>query len=77
MKGAVFGGDRDCKIGETGESYNDIQSRLQTFIDDVCTQYPGKTILVVSHGYPVRILGEMLTDKKDHSSIKNADLKTY
>ena len=77
VKGAVFGGDRDCKIGETGESYNDIQSRLQTFIDDVCTQYPGKTILVVSHGYPVRILGEMLTGKKDNNSIKNADLKTY
>ncbi|MFZ2256062.1 MAG: histidine phosphatase family protein [Patescibacteria group bacterium] len=50
----------NVKIGETGESYNDIAERMNTFIEKVLQKYPGKTVFVVSHGYPVRVVVETL-----------------
>lgn len=46
-------------------------------IDEVCEKYPGKTVFIVSHGFPVRIATEYLTGKKTKDGVKNAEPKTF
>lgn len=73
----LFGDDKNAKFGETGESYHDIETRMKKMIDEVCEKYPGKTVFIVSHGFPVRIVTEYLTGKKTKDGVKNAEPKTF
>lgn len=69
--------DKDKKFGDTGESYSDVESRMKAVINDVCEKYPGKTVVIVSHGFPVRIATEYLTGKKASKTTHNADTRTF
>jgi broad specificity phosphatase PhoE len=35
-----FGDDKDHKFAETGESYNDVLSRVSSFLDEVYVKFP-------------------------------------
>lgn len=67
--------DHDMKFGETGESWNDIKTRMEKVVSHIIEKYPGKTVLVVSHGFPVKVIHEILTGKQSGPT-KNADPKT-
>lgn len=41
---------------EEGENYQDVWSRLKDFLADLEDRYQNKNILVVSHGFPLRML---------------------
>lgn len=56
--------DHDMKFGETGESWNELKARMEKVMAHIIAKYPGKTILIVTHGFPVRVLNEYLLDKK-------------
>ena len=51
-----FGDDKNHKFAETGESYDDVLARVQSFLGDISQKYPGKTIFIVSHGFPIAIM---------------------
>jgi isoleucyl-tRNA synthetase len=63
----------DYKFGETGESQNDLLARGQKVIDAILTKYPGKTVAIVSHGFPTRALEEQMGAKTRTGSVENAD----
>jgi broad specificity phosphatase PhoE len=65
--------DKNYKFAETGESYADIENRMKEVVNEVCEKYPGKTVLIVSHGFPVRILDEYLTGKTKPNTAKSPD----
>ncbi|MDD2693842.1 MAG: class I tRNA ligase family protein [Candidatus Gracilibacteria bacterium] len=69
--------DKSVKFGETGESYTDVEMRVKTVIEEICEKYPGKTVFIVSHGFPVRIATEYLTGKRASETTKNADARTF
>ncbi len=74
---AFFGPDKDHRFGGTGDSYNLVEARVKKVIEMVCEKYPGKTVLVVSHGIPTRVLNQYLTGKKAPNKTHNADTKTF
>jgi len=50
------------------EGLEDIQDRLNSFIDDLNEKYQGKNIVIVSHGNPLRVMkGSLLGMKKDET----------
>lgn len=63
----------DYKFGETGESQNDLRARGQKVIDHIQQKYPGKTVAIVSHGFPARALEEQMGAKSRKGSVENAD----
>lgn len=71
----LFGDNRDHKFGETGESWNDIQARMEKVVNTIIEKYPGKTVLVVSHGFPIQIMGEYLLGK-DLCRPENTEMRT-
>lgn len=73
------GKDKDRKFAETGESYNDVEARIKSAIADIADKYPGKTVFVVSHGFPVSVAGAFLNLKEItvKTEEKNADPITY
>lgn len=56
--------NHDAKFGKTGESWNDIRNRMEKALEKIVEKHPGKTVLVVTHGFPVRVLNEFLLEKK-------------
>ena len=46
-------------------------------IEEICEKYPGKTVFVVSHGFPVRIATEYLNGKRASTKTHNADTRTF
>lgn len=46
--------DYNHKFWATGESFNDLLERWNILREDIQKNYSGKTILVVSHGHPVK-----------------------
>ena len=44
------------KMGDTGESADDLNKRVTQFINDVSNKYAGKRILVVSHGGTIQYM---------------------
>ncbi len=46
------------KKEEDGESWNDVRSRLTDFMAEIDSKHRGKTILIVSHGDPLWLLGK-------------------
>lgn len=55
--------DFDYKFGETGESVNDLIVRTNEVLNTIKTKFPGKTVTIVSHGYPIRTLLTTLRGK--------------
>jgi len=51
-----FRADPDIKFGETGESKNDIRTRIREVVEIIRRDYTGKTVLVMSHGFPTEEL---------------------
>jgi broad specificity phosphatase PhoE len=50
---------------------------MKEAVSDICERYPGKTVLIVSHGFPVRIATEYLTEKKASEKTENAKIQTF
>ncbi len=46
----------DFKAHVTGESWNDVRTRMSDFMQEMENKYSGKNILIVSHGDPLWIL---------------------
>lgn len=72
-----FGEDKSHKFAETGESYNDILKRTTELLNEIYTKYPGKTVLIVSHGFPTGVMSAYLRDKKIRDEVKNATTETF
>lgn len=72
-----FGEDKNHKFAETGESYNDILARTTAVIEDICARYPGKTVLVVSHGFPTGVMSAYLRGKSIRDKVENATPETF
>jgi isoleucyl-tRNA synthetase len=53
-----------------GETYTDILARLTSFVDEMETKHEGKTILIVTHGSPSRVLYKYLNSQ---SIIEDSD----
>lgn len=73
------GKDKNRKFAETGESYNDVEARIKSAVKDIAEKYPGKTIFVVSHGFPTSVTGAFLNLKELNikTEEKNAEPVTY
>lgn len=52
--------DHEYQFGETGESWNNLQARMEEMVTHILEKYKGKTVLIVTHGFPVRVLNEYL-----------------
>ena len=48
--------------GKTGETRLDIENRVRVFVNETAKKYPGKTILVVTHGNVVAAMHRVLYD---------------
>ena len=68
--------DHDAKFGKTGESWNDIRNRVESALSKIVEKHKGKTVLVVTHGFPVRVLNEFLLGKKIERT-KNAEPQVF
>lgn len=68
----AFRADRDIKFGETGESQNDIQTRLKSVAELIQKEYIGKTVLVVTHGFSLQGLLEAFEKEKMPEKYTNA-----
>ena len=55
--------DFDYKFWETGESANDVILRTNHVIEKIKKNYPWKTVVIVSHGFPLRALKMTLCGK--------------
>lgn len=77
--------DYNLNTDEEGvERIQDVVARSKEFLDEIKEKYPGKNILIVSHGAVVRalhhlLIGTDLNKKKDLTSleINNAFFKEY
>jgi len=49
-----FFDDADHKFGDTGESFNDLVARGELLREEILEKYSGKTVVVVTHGHPVK-----------------------
>ena len=52
---------------ENGESWNDILSRVKSFLDEVEKKYKDKNILIVSHADPIWLMAGYLRGYKNES----------
>jgi len=52
---------------ENGESWNDILSRVKSFLDEVEKKYDNKNILIVSHADPIWLMVGYLREYKNES----------
>lgn len=72
-----FSDDQSHKFAETGESYHDVQTRVQSFLEDIAEKYPGKTIFIVSHGFPTGVMSALLREKPIKKEVENAKPETF
>jgi broad specificity phosphatase PhoE len=49
-----FFNDPNHKFGDTGESFNDLVARGEMLRQEILSKYAGKTVVVISHGHPVK-----------------------
>jgi|GEM_PF-1166247 len=74
----AFRADPDVQFGETGESRHDIQTRMREVIALIQKEYTGKTVLVVTHGFPLQaLLQEMGREKIPEKYPNTIDIVTY
>lgn len=60
------------KFGETGESRNEIKARMEQVVELIKKEYTGKTVLVVTHGFPAQGLLEAMGREKIPEKYLNA-----
>ena len=68
----AFRADPEAKFGETGESRNDIRTRMREIAELIKREYAGKTVLVVTHGFPSQGLLEVFEKEKMPEKYPNA-----
>lgn len=70
-------GNLEVRFGETGENRREITARVQEFLDDVATLYPGdKAVVVVSHGSIVRWIERLaLPDDASAGAVANGSIR--
>jgi len=58
--------DKDSKINrEMGvESWDDVKKRVELFLEDLKLEDENKTILIVSHGGPIRVMINKITNQE-------------
>ena len=61
LDSALFNHTRIC--AEKGESVAQCRRRLMRFISGICTKYPKKTVLVISHAFACQIISNVLLNK--------------
>ena len=59
-----------------GESVEDVKKRFLGFVDEIKTKYPGKKILVVTHGGLIRIMHAVFP-QKELPIIANASIHEF
>ena len=57
---------------EGGENWNDILSRVKSFLDDVEKKYKNEIILVVSHGDPIWLMAGYLRGYENEEAFLEA-----
>lgn len=71
---------RDKSLGM--ESFEELRTRVQAFIDEIKQKYPTKSLLIVSHGAPANVLYMLLseisivdTSLSSIANFKNAEIR--
>ena len=67
----------DYKPHELGESWNDVRLRINDFMREVESKYSGKSILIVSHGDPLWLLGYAAQGATDREIEGNLERGLY
>ena len=52
----------DFRLGETGESRNEVVARVREFLEEINNKYSGKTVLIVGHGIINAAIRKILYD---------------
>ncbi len=68
----AFRANPEIKFGETGESRNDVRARMREVAELIQREYAGKTVLVVTHGFPSQGLLEVFEKEKMPEKYLNA-----
>lgn len=68
--------DRFTKAPEKAETYNDVRSRMISFIREIEAKHQGKNIVIVSHGDPLWILNGAVRGLSDEEIIDQPYPKT-
>lgn len=66
-----FKNDKSHKLWTTWDSQNDILERWESFLEEKIKQHKWKTIVVVSHGYPLSIILNKFSSWMDYFSKEN------
>lgn len=68
--------DYNLNSGDQGvEKIQDIFSRCLDFLNYIIKKHPGKDILIVSHGAPVRAMHHILKNSDLNGNLRNVDVK--
>jgi broad specificity phosphatase PhoE len=57
---ALPGDDLSRRMPGGGESWNDVTTRVAPFLNELLAQYPNQSILLVTHGGPLRSIRSLL-----------------
>lgn len=77
-----FPGELHLQKVTNGESFAEVLERLKAFLSDIVKKHQGKTVLVSTHGGPIRLLVGFLTGKTlkqtmDTDYIKNTAVTEF
>jgi len=61
------------RLGETGETREEIIARVREFVDEILREYSGKTIMVVSHGGIFACINHVIRGTSDEKFIADED----
>lgn len=50
----------------SGQTYAEVTKKLDSFLNDIYQKYPTKTLLVVSHGFTLKLLASLLLEISDN-----------
>lgn len=75
--GAIIGGPNKIDIPDDAESMPALMARVRVFLDYVKRTYPDQTLLVVSHGFVLRILQavNLSVDFHEIEMLHNAEVR--
>ncbi|MFH1451044.1 MAG: histidine phosphatase family protein [bacterium] len=70
--------EKRFRIGpKDGESWNDVKTRVKSFISDLEEKHQGKTILIVSHGDPLWLFAGIVNNLNNNDLLKVILNKDY
>lgn len=68
--------DYNLNLGDYGvEKVQDIFKRCRDVLNYIIKKHPGKDILIVSHGAPVRAMHHLLKNSDLNGNLRNIDVK--